>query len=284
MIVASLGIFSFVNYNNFLPYKEMLGKLENGDFIYYREYDELSRFDFTESVPELTFFEKLLNLRDVCEVGLTPHIYYLYDKDSVEENDDLYDLIAEEEDEEIYNEMPKYCELVIDENGNAKIICDNETLFNINLDNGKNIVSVIYNEYNTEYINDTELNDKYKNLVGEYEEYLARNESAKDLLYIAEFAPLYYGDNSLDTTIADYVFDRVNNPQIKISANRSMNNVYRIIVTGDFLYNSDFSQNAVVLFEYDSERNISYVAEDPQEAFLWYIYDEFPSYAYYPMW
>ena len=283
LIVASLGIFSLVNYNNFRPYREMLEKLESSDFIYYQEYDEISKFDFTETDAELNFFEKILNIRKVCEIRLTPHIYYLYDKDLVEDNEALYDLIAEEEDEEAYSVFPRYCELLIEENGDTKIVCGDDILFNINLDNDKNIVSVIYNDGYTqkEYINthnDSDLKEKSETIISEYESYLGREMNADSYLYAAENASLYYNEYDIGSTIADFASERISNPEITIEAHRYDEKIYIVTVSGDWMYNS-----ATVVFRYNSEENVSRIAKDSSQAFTWYIYEEFPSYAYFPM-
>lgn len=286
LIVLVLGIVSFVNYNANKPYKAIMDKLNSAEFIYYEEYEELSHFSFSEYDEDLNFFEKLLNIRKVYKVRLTPHIYFLYDKDSVEDNEALYDLIEEEEDEEIYNDLSGCCELVIEENGDTKLVCGDEILFNINVDNDKNIVSVTYNEDKKEYRNgsiDKELGDKYASIVNEYADYIARDANSSEVLAAARYAPLYYQGNRLDSTISDFVSKRVRNPEITIGAHRWDETVYCITVKGDCRYNSYYNE-ATVEFYYYSDENGCRVARDPQEAFTWYIYEEFPSYAYFPMW
>ena len=284
LIVASLGIFSIVNYNNFRPYREMLGKLESGDFIYYQEYDEISKFDFTETDTELNFFEKILNIRKVCEVRLTPHIYFLYDKDEVGENEALYDLIAEEENEEIYNNLPSYCELVIDENSNAKIICDNETLFNINLDNDKNIVSITYNEDKKEYKNgiiDEELHDRFTNILLEYTNYLARDYHASDILHVAQYVSLSSEEDrtfwGIELNINDFVNNCYEDYKIEVEPQRTNESLYEIIISGECSYydnqwfvNPFYTDNAKVVFCYDEENNECWVEQDNDKAFFFY--------------
>jgi len=286
LIVASLGIFSLVNYNNFRPYREILGKLESSDFVYYQEYDEISRFDFTETDVGLNFFEKILNIRKVCEIRLTPHIYYLYDKDSVEDNEALYDLIAEEEDEEVYSDFPRYCELLIEENGDTKIVCDNETLFNINLDSERDIVSVTYNEDKKEYKNasiDKELGDKYASIIVEYDNYIIRNFNASDIFTVAQYVSMasnvdigVHGEDFV-LDINDFISRCYENPEIEIEANRTDENLYFITVSGECSYYDNqwfvkpfLTRDATAIFCYDEEENKCWVEQDDENAFWFY--------------
>lgn len=278
LIIAVLGIFSIVNYNSFRPYREMLEKLESSDFVYYREYDEISRFVFSETDAQLNSFKKLLNIRKVCEVHLAPEIYYLFDEDTVEDNEDLYDLIAEEEDEEAYSDFPGFCELVIEENGEAKIVNGDEILFNINMDNDNNILSVTYNKDEKEYKNDSQLKEKYNMAIKEYLQYLNRNYSADDLLNAAINAPLYFGSYTVDT-INYFIYERVDNPEVTIEAHRWDENVYIVTVKGSCLFTMSWNQpeyreDATVIFFYHQDTNESHVAQDSDQAFEWYYYSK----------
>ncbi len=275
LIVASLGIFSFVNYLNYRPYRELLEKLESNHFIYYQEYDEISSFEFTETDAGLNFFEKILNIRKVCEVRLTPHIYFLYDKDAVEDYEALYDLIAEEEDDEAYNDLPRYCELVIADNGGAKIVCDNETLFNVNLDKDKNIVSVTY-EGKKEYKSagkDKKLGDKYVSIVEEYADYLIRKDHAEQYLSVAQTAPLYFEGSKF--TIADFITDRFyNDYEIEITAHRADENYCIVTVSGDCMIgmSGSYTETVKEIFLYNIEENECSLYHDDSGAFEWYYY------------
>lgn len=283
LIVASLGIFSFVNYLNYRPYRELLEKLESNHFIYYQEYDEISSFEFTETDAGLNFFEKILNIRKVCEVRLTPHIYFLYDKDAVEDYEALYDLIAEEEDDEAYNDLPRYCELVIADNGGAKIVCDNETLFNVNLDKDKNIVSVTY-EGKKEYKSagkDKKLGDKYVSIVEEYADYVARDANASKVLTAAQYVSMATETEravwGFELDINDFVNSCYEDPEIEVEPDRTEENLYYITVSGDCSYydnrwftNPFYEREATVVFCYDEEKNECWEEEDNDKAFQFY--------------
>lgn len=283
IITASFGIFSLVNYMKYAPYREMLNSLK-GSFIYYQEYEEISCFTFQEYTEDLNFFEKILNIKKNCRVKIKPSIYFLYDENAVEKNEELKDLILEEEDAEIYNKIPDICELIF-ENGEAKLVYQNEIIFYINTNENNEVVSVTYNETDSEnrkeFVNmffDTELADKFTHMNSEYIIYKTRAYEAESLLYdIIENTSLYYANNTFSLT--DFIYNRFDNPDIKIEAHRTDENIYLITVSGNCLftlhsYDSPYREKAAVVFGYDISEKECYVYRDRDGAFEWYYYSK----------
>lgn len=283
IIAASFGIFSLVNYMKYMPYREMLNSLK-GSFIYYQEYEEISCFTFHEYTEDLNFFERILNIKKNCRVEIKPSIYFLYDENAVKKNEELKDLILEEEDAEIYNEIPDICELLF-ENGDAELVYQNEIIFYINTNENKEALSVTYNETDNEnhkeFINsafDTELYDKYSNMLLERANYSMRTLNAEKLLYdIIETTSLYYANNTFRLT--DFIDNRFDNPDIKIEAHRTDENIYLITVSGNCLftlhsYDRPYRRETAVVFGYDISEKECYVYRDRDGAFEWYYYSK----------
>ncbi len=283
IIAASFGIFSLVNYIKYTPYREMLSSLKDG-FIYYQEYEEISRLRFYEYTENLNFFEKVLNIKKNCQVKINPEIYFLYDENAVEKNEELKDLIYEEADAEIYNEIPDICELIL-ENGEAELVYQNEIIFYINTNENNEAVSVTYNkpadENQKEFINsasDTELFNKHFDIKMDYAYYKERTTVAESLLYdIIETASLDYAYNTFRLT--DFIYSRFDNPNIKIEAHRTDEHIYLITVSGNCLftlhsYDRPYRREAAVVFGYDISEKECYVYNDRDDAFEWYYYSK----------
>lgn len=283
LFIASFGIISLINYVKYTPYREMLSSLSSS-FIYYQEYEEISCFRFGEYTEDLNFFEKILNIKKSCQVEIVPSFYFLFDEDEVEDNENLRDLICEEEDEEIYNEIPDICELIF-ENGDAELVYQNEIIFYINANENNEAVSVTYNETASEnrkeFVNmffDTELADKFTHMNSEYISYKTRTyEAESQLETILKTALLFYVDNEFK--LSDFISERFNNPDIKIEAHRTDEDLYLITVSGNCLftlhsYDRPYREKAAVVFGYDISEKECYVYRDRDGAFEWYYYSK----------
>lgn len=281
LIVGALATVSIVNYNNLRPYREILEQLESNRFIYYQECDEISciNFEKTDYNSTSNFFEKLLNIKETCVI-YSRTIYHLYDKDAVEDNEALYDLIKEAEDG-----IPYSSELVIDDNGEARLVFYDQTDFNINLDNDK-IVSVTYSEDEKEYKNgsiDTQLGDKYTSIINEYTDYMAKNDDVADVFTVAQYVSLAseldiaVNGSGFILDINDFIDRCYDNPEIKVEADRTENNLYYITVSGYCSYydnhwfvNPFYTRDATVVFCYDGNENDCWVERDDDNAFHLY--------------